>query len=72
VKSHSSILKKRIITINIHNFFSFKRFNGDPSYLRLTVFGNTTIWEIKQLIGKKLKIIQAKIFMNNFIHRKNL
>ncbi len=58
VKSHSSILKKRIMTITIQNLLSTNKTltHSYPNYFKLTVFGNTTIWEIKQLIAKKLDI----------------
>ncbi len=64
VKSHSSILKKRIMTINIQNLIPTNKILPKLNNFELTVFGNTTIWEIKELIAKKLEINPGIIMLH--------
>ena len=55
VKSHSGLLKKKIITIRVNSFMQAPDFN-------VKVYGNTTIWDLKEIISRKAEA--ASDFLN--------
>ena len=50
VKSHSGLIKNKIIKLKINSFIS----KVPDSYIK--VFGNTTIWDLKEIISKKVGV----------------
>jgi len=50
VKSHAGLIKNKIIKIKINSFIS----KVPDSYIK--VFGNTTIWDLKEIISKKVGV----------------
>jgi hypothetical protein len=50
VKSHSGLIKNKIIKLKINSFIP----KVDDSYIR--VFGNTTVWDLKEIISKKVGV----------------
>jgi ubiquitin carboxyl-terminal hydrolase 34 len=56
--SHSSILKGSVLTLKINNNISHK-YSGSKEIkeLKLRVFANTTLWDLKCLIGNRLGVI---------------
>lgn len=48
IKSHSGLIKNKIITLKINSFIS----KVPDSYIK--VFGNTTVWDLKEIISKKV------------------
>lgn len=62
VLSHSSILKNKIVGLNIINDIKFRSIGHEmESSFSLTVYGNVTIWDLKILLAKRLKIIPELI-----------
>lgn len=50
MKSHSALLKNKVIQIKFVSLIS----KVDDFYLRL--YANTTIWELKEIISKKISV----------------
>jgi len=50
IKSHSALLKKKVVNLFVSSFIS----KADDFFIR--VYGNTTIWELKEIISKRVKI----------------
>lgn len=50
VKSHSGLLKKKIINLKFIPYLP-----RTPDF-NLRLFGNTTMWELRQLISKRIKV----------------
>jgi hypothetical protein len=50
VKSHSGLIKNKIIKLKINSYIQ----KVDNCYIR--VFGNTTIWDLKEIISKKVGV----------------
>jgi len=50
VKSHSGLIKNKILKLKINSFIS----KVPDSYIK--VFGNTTIWDLKEIISKKVGV----------------
>jgi len=62
VISHSSILKNKIFVLNIVNEIRTKLISHEmESNFVLTVYGNVTVWDLKILLGKRLKILPELI-----------
>ena len=73
--SHNSILKHLIINLKITNSISGKISNlksdsEDGKILNFKVYANTTIWDLKKLIAKRLAIIPESIKIVTSITRE--
>ena len=51
VKSHSGLIKQKVLKLNIIDDTSSK-FNE----FSIKVYGNTTIWELKEILSKKINV----------------
>lgn len=65
IKPHSSILRKNLIELNIHN-----RINDKSKKFTLSVYDNTTIYEIKKLIEKRIGYHSDFILLS--VYRTNI
>lgn len=52
VKPHHSLVKKNLLQINIQNFIATRTFSIKDFTIK--VYSNTSIWELKEIIGKKI------------------
>jgi ubiquitin carboxyl-terminal hydrolase 34 len=63
VKSHSGLLKKKIVTVKVYSNLGqeLKEFN-------LRVYGNTTMWELKEIISSNVKycVDFLRVVVNNY------
>lgn len=74
VKSHSGLLKQKILILNINDDTS-----TNYNEFEVRVYGNTTIWEMKEILSKKinvtvdfLKFIYKREEIKNTDHGKTL
>jgi hypothetical protein len=63
VKSHSGLLKKKIVTVRVYSNLG-PELNSFP----LRIYGNTTMWELKEIISTKVKycIDFLKVVINSY------
>lgn len=62
VKSHAGLIKNKIIKLKINSFIP----KVADTYIK--VFGNTTIWDLKEIISKKVSVAVdfLKIRIDNY------
>jgi len=51
VKSHTGLIKNKIIKLKINSFIS------KVPDSNIKVFGNTTLWDLKEIISKKVGVV---------------
>jgi len=58
LRSHSALLKGDVHNVNVINHITYHPYNSDiPKKLEFKVYSNTTIWELRCMIGKKVKCL---------------
>lgn len=67
IKSHASIIKNKIITVNVIKKLSSKWLKSQQKDLTIKIYGNTSVWELKEIIATKLGIPAGilKIYLGN-------
>lgn len=60
LKPHSALAQKDLVTVNVVNKISYgpgrHTIKTNPKRFEVTLFGNQTVWRLKQLVAEKLNI----------------